>query len=123
MRKGNTMNAGHAGLCVLVLILLTSCATEPVQEINPKDAELTALRQQVEQLRAQTEMERGNAEKIKGLQSQVFALEERLRGMQDIVMAKDEELARLEAELEKLKKPIGPGKGKPNSLPKNKTTP
>jgi hypothetical protein len=53
----------------------------------------------------------------------VFALEERLRGMQDIVMAKDEELARLEAELEKLKKPVPPGKGKPNSPPKNKTTP
>ena len=96
------MNARQMTIAAVFAGLLMGCATpqEPATSQTPENPELPALRQQVALLQSQIEVERTNANSFK---IQISSLEGRLRAMQDILMAKDEEIARLEAEIKKLK--------------------
>ena len=107
------MNPKHrvVGFVGVLAIVLAACAGGNGQVASERDAEINDLRRQVESLRAQVVAKEQEAKRFatgaaaaKALEAQVAALEERLRGMQDIVMAKDEQVARLEVQIEDLKK-------------------
>lgn len=96
------MNARYAMVAAVFAGLLIGCSAtqQPAVSQSPQNSELVVLRQQVDGLRSQTELERNNANSLK---TQVASLEGRLRTMQDMLMAKDDEIARLEAEIKKVK--------------------
>ena len=99
------------GLVGMLAILLAACAGGNGQVAKERDAELSDLRRQVESLRSQVVVKDQEAKRLaagaaaaKKLEEQVTSLEERLKLMQDIVMTKDEQVTRLEVQIEDLKK-------------------
>jgi outer membrane biosynthesis protein TonB len=107
------MNSRHrvVGFVGVLAFVLAACAGGNEEVITEQATAMNDLRRQVESLRAQVsgrdqEIQRlsAGASASKTLEKQVSALEERLRGMQDILLAKDEQLAKTEVQLEELKK-------------------
>lgn len=99
------------GLMGVLAIVLAACAGGNGQVTSERDAEVNNLRHQVESLRVRLATKEQEAARLatdaaaaKALDAKVTALEERLRGMQDILIAKDEQMARLEIQIEDMKK-------------------
>ena len=130
------MNSRHrvVGFVGVLAFVLAACAGGNDQVMSKQETAMNDLRRQVDSLRAQVsakDQEAKNlaagASKAKNLEAQVGALEERLRMMQDMVMTKDEQVTRLEVQVEDLKKAAaakGPAqKTKPQVATKGKEKP
>jgi chromosome segregation ATPase len=106
--KSRHRTIGFVGVLAFVL---AACAGGSDQAMTEQETSINDLRRQVESLRAQVsardqEVQRlsARASAAKTMETQVSALEERLRGMQDILLAKDEQVAKLEVQLEEIKR-------------------
>ena len=112
---------GFVGILAFVLV---ACAGGNDQVMKEQETAMTVLRAQVESLRSQVAAKdqevkalTAGASKAKNLEAQVGALEERLKMSQDMVMAKDEQVSKLEVQLEEMKKMAAKSamkKSKPN---------
>lgn len=107
------MNSRHRviGFVGVLAFVLAACAGGNEQVMSEQETAINDLRRQVESLRAQVSAKdqeakslAAGASKAKNLETQVGALEERLKMMQDMVMTKDEQVAKLEVQLEEIKK-------------------
>lgn len=129
------MNSRHRMIRFVGVLafVLTGCAGGNDQVKTEQETAITDLRRQVESLRGQVsakdqEVQRlsARASSAKTLETQVSALEARLRGMQDILLAKDEQVAKLEVQIEEMKKrpaksPVK--KAKPDAVVKPSASP